>query len=119
MTDLCGTPLYAAPEVTPWFYVKTDAQAARCRRYGKEVDYWSMGVSLYVMLSGEAPFEQDQSVEKLLTDVCTAPIDTSARPWQRVSEEARPALTTLTTSSYYAAACVRGGRALQPCAPRL
>ena len=94
MTDLCGTPLYAAPEVTPWFYVKTDEQAARCRRYGKEVDYWSLGVSLYVMLSGEAPFEQDQSVEKLLTDVCTAPIDTSARPWQRVSEEARPALTT-------------------------
>ena len=40
--------------------------------------------------------EQDQSVEKLLTDVCTAPIDTSARPWQRVSEEARPYYPPLT-----------------------
>jgi len=24
MTDLCGTPLYAAPEVTPWFRVATE-----------------------------------------------------------------------------------------------
>ena len=24
MTDLCGTPLYAAPEVTPWFHVATE-----------------------------------------------------------------------------------------------
>ena len=39
LSELCGTPLYAAPEVTPWFYVKTDEQAARCRRYGKEVDH--------------------------------------------------------------------------------
>ena len=54
LSELCGTPLYAAPEVTPWFYVKTDEQAARCRRYGKEVDYWSMGITLFVMLSGEA-----------------------------------------------------------------
>ena len=35
----CGSPLYAAPEVTPWYYVKTDEQAARCKRYGKEVDH--------------------------------------------------------------------------------
>ena len=39
LSELCGTPLYAAPEVTPWFYVKTDEQAARCWRYGKEVDH--------------------------------------------------------------------------------
>ena len=27
LSELSGTPLYAAPEVTPWFYVKTEEQA--------------------------------------------------------------------------------------------
>ena len=95
LTELCGTPLYAAPEVTPWFYVKTDEQAARCRRYGKEVDYWSMGITLFVMLSGEAPFQQSGSVERLLSTVCTASIDTSGKTWQAVSAEAKAFVTAL------------------------
>ena len=95
LTELCGTPLYAAPEVTPWFYVKTDEQAARCRRYGKEVDYWSMGITLFVMLSGEAPFQQTGSVERLLSTVCTASIDTGGKMWQAVSAEAKAFVTAL------------------------
>eukprot|EP00966_Prymnesium_polylepis_P130354 3014865-Prymnesium_polylepis.1 len=83
LSELCGTPLYAAPEVTPWFYVEDAEAAARCPRYGKEVDYWSMGVALYVMLSGEAPFEQDQPVERLLADVCRGKLDFSAPRWAK------------------------------------
>ena len=37
LSDLHGTPLYVAPEVTPWFWVENAQQAARCGRYGKEV----------------------------------------------------------------------------------
>jgi serine/threonine protein kinase len=83
LTELCGTPLYAAPEVTPWYFVSDASSAARCPRYGKEVDYWSMGVALFVMLSGEAPFDQDQPVERLLADVCKGTLDFSAPRWAK------------------------------------
>jgi len=98
LSELCGTPLYAAPEVTPWFYVEDAEAAARCPRYGKEVDYWSMGVALYVMLSGEAPFEQDQPVERLLADVCRGKLDFSAPRWAKISAAARGLIRGLLTT---------------------
>ena len=48
----CGTPSYMAPEITR----KNDYE-------GRPVDIWALGVTLYVMLTGEFPFrgtnEQD------------------------------------------------------------
>ncbi|KAL1519936.1 hypothetical protein AB1Y20_023424 [Prymnesium parvum] len=85
LSGLCGTPLYAAPEITPWFFAD---DAARCPRYGKEVDYWSLGVALFVMLSGEAPFEQEQPVEKLLAEVRRGKLDFSTSRWAKVSQPA-------------------------------
>ncbi|MBN3307728.1 KPCL kinase, partial [Amia calva] len=55
----CGTPDYIAPEILQEM------------QYGPSVDWWALGVLLYEMLSGHAPFEaenEDELFESILKE---------------------------------------------------
>jgi len=57
LTTSCGSPNYAAPEV-----IRGGVYA------GPEIDVWSVGVILYVMLCGRLPFE-DEDVHVLFSKI--------------------------------------------------
>ena len=44
---VCGSPHYVAPEIL------SNAP------YGKECDYWSLGVLAFYLLAGDMPFDDD------------------------------------------------------------
>ena len=48
-TTACGTPGYVAPEIVSG------------TGYGKEVDFWSIGVIIYILLCGFPPFYEDDN----------------------------------------------------------
>lgn len=86
----CGTPHYFAPEVIHTF---RDRDAGQPGGYGKQADMWSLGVILYIMLSGIPPFEEEGLYEQILE----GKYEFDVHEWNQVSPEAKELVRQLMT----------------------
>ncbi|KAL8179955.1 UNVERIFIED_CONTAM: hypothetical protein K2H54_000767 [Gekko kuhli] len=76
---LCGTPNYLAPEVL------TSAGTAG---YGRSVDSWSLGVILFMCLSGYPPFSDQNAQQPMREQITKGKYFFCADKWKHVSKEA-------------------------------
>jgi calcium/calmodulin-dependent protein kinase I len=82
MTTACGTPGYVAPEILTG------------KGYDIAVDYWSIGVILYVMLCGFPPFSEDSN-EKLFDMIKTGNYEFPSPQWDPISDYAKDLIKKL------------------------
>ncbi|KAM9744438.1 serine/threonine-protein kinase Chk2 [Menidia menidia] len=80
MRTLCGTPSYLAPEVF---------SHASSSGYGLAVDAWSLGVLLFVCLSGYAPFHESFSQLSVTEQILRGEFTMVPSRWRRVSGPAK------------------------------
>ncbi|GMI72273.1 calcium-dependent protein kinase 21 [Hibiscus trionum] len=81
--DIVGSAYYIAPEVLH-------------RSYGKEIDIWSAGVILYILLSGVPPFwaETDKGIFEAILG---GELDFESDPWPSISESAKDLVRKMLT----------------------
>jgi len=89
LTHVCGTCYYVAPEVVS---VKRN-KLVEGSGYGAEVDIWALGVILYMLISGTAPFTAERE-QDILWEIAAPSDDArlvrgpfSGSRWKNVSPE--------------------------------
>lgn len=94
MRTPCFTLNYAAPEVLEQV-ISPDADG-----YAESCDLWSLGVILYAMLSGRAPFQlpsREASASAILKRIQEGEFSFRGSQWTRVSDHAKDVIRGLLT----------------------
>ncbi|XP_055029144.1 serine/threonine-protein kinase D3 isoform X1 [Misgurnus anguillicaudatus] len=78
--SVVGTPAYLAPEVL------------RSKGYNRSLDMWSVGVIIYVSLSGTFPFNEDEDINDQIQN---AAFMYPATPWKEISTDATDLINNL------------------------
>jgi len=78
MQTACGTPIYVAPEVL------------KGEGYDKEVDLWSVGVIMYILLCGFPPFFDDgENMGQLFEQIMAGDFEFPDPYWTDIAEPAK------------------------------
>ncbi|KAL4505982.1 hypothetical protein ABPG72_013743 [Tetrahymena utriculariae] len=84
MTTMCGTPGYVAPDIILG------------QGYDKTIDYWSVGVILYIMLCGFPPFYSENN-DELFELIVQGKFEFPSPAWDSISNEAKDLIKGLLT----------------------
>ena len=87
LRSICGTWAYSAPEMR---------QRGR-PGYGFKVDMWSVGIIMFIMLSGYHPFDPRGVAEpkRVMADMKKGKFDFNDEAWEGVSSQARDLIEQL------------------------
>lgn len=88
LKTMCGSPQYVAPEILSVGVTVED--------YTPAVDMWSVGVILFILLSGYSPFDDDNDVA-LFEKIKKGMYDIDDPVWDEVSDSAKDLVGRLLT----------------------